>query len=161
MVGMCSKWVFWDATRWVFYIDIFKRDNLEGSSPEREVSADREGRSCLSDSCCEASVIQRGKALRDITKKIYSFHPLPQPGFSAAVPASFPLFSSAHVLLMFLVGCFSRQSSFLLQCFLDLFILISPLFPVRMHLGEIFFLDSRTTGWFLHAFFSAEVLRAE
>lgn len=57
-VGMFSRWVFWDASGWVFYIDIFKSGNLEGSSPEREVSADRERRSCLSDSCCEASVIQ-------------------------------------------------------------------------------------------------------
>lgn len=105
---MFSRWVFWDASGWVFYIDIFKSGNLEGSSPEREVSADRERRSCLSDSCCEASVIQ-GENSEGLPREIYSFHFLPPHGFIAVVPASFPLFCPAQVFLMFLVGCFSHQ----------------------------------------------------
>lgn len=112
MVGMCIKWAFWDASGWVFYIDIFNSGNLEGFSPEGEVSAYREERSCLSDSCCEGSVIPE-KTLKNLTKKICSFHLLPHHGFIAAVPPSFPLFSPAQVLLMFLMGCFSHQYSLL------------------------------------------------
>lgn len=37
--------------------------------------------------------------------------------------------------------------------FWTFFILISHFFPAGVHLGEIFFLDSTTTDWFLHVFF--------
>lgn len=131
---MFSRWVFWDASGWVFYIDIFKSGNLEGSSPEREVSADRERRSCLSDSCCEASVIQ-GENSEGLPREIYSFHFLPPHGFIAVVPASFPLFCPAQVFLMFLVDAFLTKSK------------------VGVNIGEILFLDSTTTGWFYMVFF--------
>lgn len=138
---MFSRWVFWDASGWVFYIDIFKSGNLEGSSPEREVSADRERRSCLSDSCCEASVIQ-GENSEGLPREIYSFHFLPPHGFIAVVPASFPLFCPAQVFLMFLVDAFLTKSK------------------VEWTLVKFFSWTQQLQADFTW-FFSAELLRAE
>lgn len=103
MVGMFSRWVFWDASVWVFYIDIFKSGNLEGSSLEREVSADREGRSCLSDSCCEASVIQ-GENSEGLHKENLLLPSSPSPCLYCCCSSFFPSVFSSSSLTYVLSG---------------------------------------------------------
>lgn len=139
---MFSRWVFWDASGWVFYIDIFKSGNLEGSSPEREVSADREGRSCLSDSCCEASVIQ-GENSEGLHKGNL-FLPFPPSPWLYCCCSSFFLSVFSSSSLMFLVWCFSHQIQLSAPWW-------NSLLGLNNWLRELIFTY----------FFSAELLRAE
>lgn len=152
MVGTCSTWVSWDTSRPVFSTGILKSDNSEGFSPERGVNADKGERSYLSAGCCGdrqhptvKTVWYRGGKLWGTSQR--QFLPpltsawlccccLPSSFFSS-LPDSLPLFYSAQVPLLFLVGLSSPHSFSLHNSFLYLFLLISPHFLAWTHLGEV------------------------
>lgn len=155
VLEICSERVFWNAFYTVLFSDFSNNDNLRAPL-QRAVNAGREERfhGCRllwrqTASHCEDCVIQGGKALMDITKKIYSFHFLSQLGSVALVflPASHPylilsLFSSAQVSLLYYVF-----SPFLFTFFHVPFLLISSHFPECICLAEVFFPDKITDSF--------------